>query len=49
MEPFVFDSKEEAEEYIKDEKHFVSGPDLIGPNDPYVYWVEPIYSELEPQ
>ena len=49
MEPFVFDSKEEAEEYIKDEKHFVSGPDLIGPNDPYVYWVEPVYSELESQ
>jgi hypothetical protein len=49
MEPAIFDSKEEAEEFIKDEKQFVSGPDLIGPSDPYVYWVEPVYSELESQ
>jgi hypothetical protein len=42
MEPAVFDSKEEAEEFIRDEKWFVSGPDLIGPDDPYVYWVEPL-------
>ena len=38
----TFDSKEEAEEFIRDEKWFVSGPDLIGPDDPYVYWVEPL-------
>lgn len=40
-EPFIFDTREEAEAYIADEKEFVSGDDLIGPDDPYVYWVEP--------
>ena len=45
MEPTVFDSKEEAEEFIADEKKFVSGDDLIGPDDPYVYWVEPLLED----
>jgi hypothetical protein len=48
MEPAVFDTKEDAEQFIADEIEFVSGEDLL-PDDPYVYWVEPIYSELESQ
>lgn len=42
MEPAVFDSKEDAEEFIANEIEFVSGDDLVGPDDPYVYWVEPL-------
>jgi hypothetical protein len=41
----IFDSEEEAIEFIKEEMRFVSGPDLIGPNDPYVYWVEPLLED----
>ena len=42
MEPFEFGTREEAEQYIIDEKEFVSGDDLVGADDPYVYWVEPL-------
>jgi len=42
MEPAVFDSKEDAEEFIANEIEFVSGDDLVGADDPYVYWVEPL-------
>jgi hypothetical protein len=42
MEPFAFDTLAEAEAYLADEQHFVAGDDLIGPDDPYVYWIEPI-------
>jgi hypothetical protein len=45
MEPAVFDSEEEALEFIKEEMHFVSGPDLVGSIDPYVYWVEPLLED----
>lgn len=45
MEPVVFDSKEDAEEFIANEIEFVSGDDLLGPDDPYVYWVEPQMEE----
>lgn len=42
MEPVIFDTREEAEQFIADEQQFVSGDDLIGPDDPYVYWIEPV-------
>ena len=38
----TFDSKEDAEEFIANEIEFVSGDDLVGPDDPYVYWVKPL-------
>lgn len=44
-EPAVFGTREEAEQFIADEKQYVSGEDLIGPDDPYVYWVEPYTEE----
>jgi hypothetical protein len=45
MEPAVFDSEEAGLEFIKEEMRFVSGSDLIGPDDPYVYWVEPLVED----
>ena len=44
-EPAVFDSKEDAEEFIRNEIEFVSGDDLLGADDPYVYWVEPLLED----
>jgi hypothetical protein len=40
MEPAVFDSEEEAQQFISDEQQFVFVPD-----DPYVYWVEPLLED----
>ena len=46
MEPVAFDTREEAEAFIADEQAFVAGDDLIGSDDPYVYWVEPLVEEV---